>query len=98
VVEAQREVVGYMTATLEYSTWEAQVYVHMDCLYLREPFRGRGLGRGMIQVLRAFAAERNCRLIQWQTPVENADGIAFYERIGARSKAKRRYFLHLEQQ
>lgn len=93
VVESEEGLVGFMTATIDFATWPAEHFLHMDCLFLREAYRRQGLGRMLIDQLRRFARERRINLIQWQTPVHNTDGIQFYERIGARSKDKKRYFL-----
>jgi len=96
VVESQGSLVGFMTATIDYATWPAEFFLHMDCLYLSEAFRGQGLGRKLMYALSEFARKKNINLIQWQTPVQNDLGIRFYERIGARSKDKKRYFLDVE--
>jgi ribosomal protein S18 acetylase RimI-like enzyme len=90
-----RELAGYMTATREYATWSAGFFIHMDCIYLREPYRHLGIGRQLLRTLVDFARQQHCREIQWQTPPDNELGIAFYERIGARAKEKRRYILQL---
>lgn len=95
VVEGDGELAGYMTATLDYATWDACRFVHMDCLYLRPAYRRAGLGRRFIEELRRFATAHDCAEIQWQTPADNADAIAFYRRIGARGKAKQRFYLEV---
>ncbi|MBP2314302.1 GNAT family N-acetyltransferase [Azospirillum soli] len=84
---------GYMTAVVEFATWPAQPFVYMDCLYLREGARGRGLGRRFMATLAAFARDGGYGEIQWQTPPDNALGIGFYRRIGARPRDKVRFFL-----
>jgi ribosomal protein S18 acetylase RimI-like enzyme len=96
VVEADGGLAGFMTATVDYATWPAEFFLHMDCLYLSETFRGQGLGRKLIDRLREFAREKRIKLIQWQTPPQNDLGIRFYERIGAWSRDKKRYFLDVE--
>lgn len=94
VVESADGLAGYMTATRDYATWAADFFIHMDCLYLRAAYRGKGIGRQLIHALIGFARDRQCCEIQWQTPPDNHIGIAFYERIGARSKVKRRYVMN----
>ena len=37
-----------------------------------------------------------CSHIQWQTPEFNKRAIKFYDRIGAQSKSKMRYFLDVK--
>ena len=86
---------GYMTATLDFSTWDARHFVHMDCLYLRPEHRRAGLGWHFLSELRRFAAARGCRQIQWQTPPDNDGAIAFYTRLGAAVRPKRRFYLEL---
>jgi ribosomal protein S18 acetylase RimI-like enzyme len=84
---------GYMTAVVEFATWPARPFVYMDCLYLREHARARGLGRRFMEALVAFATEGGYGEIQWHTPPTNALGIGFYRRIGAYSRDKVRFFL-----
>lgn len=96
VVEEDGDLVGYMTATCDYATWTADFFVHMDCMYLREAYRGQGLGRRLLRALATFAEEQHCTLIQWQTPSDNSLGIAFYERMGAYAIDKKRFFFTQE--
>jgi ribosomal protein S18 acetylase RimI-like enzyme len=93
VVEAGSRLVGFMTVTVDYATWTADHFLHMDCLYLDEEFRRQGLGRKLIDELKKFGRKENISLIQWQTPAHNVEGIRFYEKIGAHCKDKKRYFL-----
>jgi GNAT superfamily N-acetyltransferase len=85
--------VGFITFSLEYSTWDARDYMHMDCLYLEPDARGHGLGMRLIDFAKACAVEQGCDLIQWQTPADNEIGKQFYSKLGASSKAKLRYYL-----
>ena len=93
VAEEKGKIVGYTTATKEFSTWDAEYFLHMDCLYLLESTRGAGLGSLLMKKLQDFAAIHACTHIQWQTPVDNLSGIRFYEKQGAVSKDKKRFYL-----
>lgn len=84
--------VGYATASLEYSTWQARDYLHMDCLYLYDDVRGQGLGKQLFEQLECLARAQGCVLIQWQTPASNLQGQRFYAKLGASSKPKLRYY------
>lgn len=90
------EAVGYATATIDFSTLDAAPFLHMDCLYVREAWRGHGIGLRLFETLRAFARSCGCAAMQWQTPAWNDDAARFYQRQGAIEKAKRRYGLPLE--
>jgi ribosomal protein S18 acetylase RimI-like enzyme len=84
---------GYMTAVVEFATWSAQRFVYMDCLYVRQDARGKGLGRALMDTLIKFGLNRGISRLEWQTPPSNALGIGFYERLGAVGSAKRRFLM-----
>ncbi|MCM2442306.1 GNAT family N-acetyltransferase [Agrobacterium vitis] len=84
---------GYMTATIDYSTWLAHHFIYLDCLFLRPSHRGHGLGRALMSVLQTFAQDKGCAAIEWQTPPTNALGLGFYRAIGARELEKVRLSL-----
>lgn len=96
VVERDNTLVGYATATLEFSTWDAAYFLHMDCLYLKTEARGQGLGENLIREVAGLAKEKNCLNVQWQTPHWNTRAMSFYKRLGAISKNKVRFFLDRE--
>ncbi len=92
IAESNNNIVGYATYMLEFSTWDASFYMHMDCLYLRPHMRGLGIGEALINKIAKEAKSQNCTLIQWQTPESNERAIKFYHRIGATSKKKLRMY------
>ncbi len=44
IVMVKNEFAGYATFTFDFSTWDARYYLHLDCIYLEEKFRGLGIG------------------------------------------------------
>jgi GNAT superfamily N-acetyltransferase len=95
VVEAERDLIGYATYMKQYSTWDAEFYIYMDCLFMTEAARGMGIGEKIVDRIKAEGARLNCEHIQWQTPDFNTRAIKFYRRIGATSKSKERFFLNI---
>ncbi len=91
VAEIQQQIVAYCAVTLEFSTWQASEYLHLDCLYTVSEWRGYRIGANMFARAVSFAREMNVSEIQWQTPDWNEDAIRFYQRLGARNSAKRRF-------
>lgn len=85
--------VGYATWTYDASTWDAREFAYLDCLYLDAEYRGHGLGRDLLRGVAAAAQQAGCAQVQWHTPEFNHGAIRFYERIGANSKPKVRFFL-----
>jgi len=58
-------------------------------------YRGKGIGRVIMDKLSVIAAEKSCVAIEWQTPAFNADGIRFYKKIGAIGNEKIRFAIKL---
>jgi len=95
VIENNTEIIGYATFMQQFSTWDATFYIYMDCLFLTEKCRGYGLGEKLINRIKVEGKKLGCSLIQWQTPDFNTRAMKFYDRIGAVSKSKERYFLKI---
>lgn len=87
---------GFATASLEYSTWQAREFLHLDCLYLRPAQRRQGWGRRFLETVSDRARTLGCRQVQWQTPPWNTSAIAFYETQGAVGLEKVRFTLQVE--
>lgn len=96
VAESEGRLCGYATATIDFSTWCAEPFMHLDCLYVREAYRGHGVGRRLLQAVVEEARWRDIRELQWQTPDWNTDADRFYRRLGAVARAKLRYTLQLQ--
>lgn len=87
---------AYATASVGFSTLAGASYLHMDCLYVREPWRGQALGARLWQTLHAFALEAGRTTMQWQTPEWNEAAARFYLSLGAVESRKRRYLYRLD--
>lgn len=92
VAEKAGKLLGYATYMYQYSTWDAEQYVYMDCLYLHDAYRSQGIGKELMLAIKETANSSGCQLIQWQTPDFNEGAIRFYQRMGAYAKAKERFF------
>jgi ribosomal protein S18 acetylase RimI-like enzyme len=95
VADVNEDVVGYATVTEEFSTWTGRTFWHMDCLYVQAHARNLGLGRELVDAIRAEARKQRVRALQWQTPAWNVDAQRFYARLGATMQAKVRFMLRV---
>ncbi len=93
VVQDGEALIGYATFSVECSTWDADHYMHMDCLFLRPRARSKGIGRSLMQAIARQALEQGVTRMQWQTPSFNVDALRFYDRLGPVKKEKFRLFL-----
>ena len=93
VVAGNVGLLGYATFSVEVSTWDADRYMHMDCLFLRPEARNKGVGRVLMRRIAQEAIAQGVWRMQWQTPSFNVDAIRFYDRLGPVKKEKFRMFL-----
>ncbi|KPH14413.1 GNAT family N-acetyltransferase [Chryseobacterium sp. ERMR1:04] len=96
IVEVSGEIIGYATYTFDFSTWDAEKFIYLDCLYLEDDFRSYGIGQALIEKIEEIGKSQNCINMQWQTPDFNVRAIKFYNRIGASGKEKIRFTLPLK--
>lgn len=96
VIESSSKLQGYFSYTFDYSTWDAQTFIYLDCLYLEPEFRGHRIGEIVFDKLREIAKDNDCVNIQWQTPIFNERAIIFYNRIGGTGKEKVRFFIDIK--
>ncbi|WP_428742426.1 N-acetyltransferase family protein [Tenacibaculum sp.] len=95
VVVSENTIVGYATYMKQFSTWNADSYIYLDCLFLTEKTRGEGLGTALMEKIKEYTKTENCTIIQWQTPCFNKKAIRFYQKIGGVSKTKERFSMNI---
>lgn len=83
--------VAYAAVTEDFSTWRAEAFLHLDCLFVRATHRSRGIGAALFRQVLAHARERGITTLEWQTPSWNAGAIRFYERLGGKHALKARF-------
>ena len=93
--DMQDQPIGYATATIDFSTWRAREFMHLDCLYVEAGHRGEGIGRSLIDAVCVAARALELDELQWQTPQWNVSAQRFYERLGAAARPKMRFTLRL---
>jgi GNAT superfamily N-acetyltransferase len=63
-----------------FSTFLGKTGIWLEDLYVREPHRGQGHARALLQHLRGLTDGR----VEWEVLEWNAPAIDFYQRLGAR--------------
>lgn len=86
LAEYKSEIIGYATFCKEYSTWDADHYLYMDCLFLQEDFRGKGTGAHLINTIIEYAKQTGMERIEWQTTGWNKSAIKCYQSLLANQK------------
>ena len=91
VVDSSGELLGYMSVIKQFSSWDMDWYLYLDCLYLNKVARGQGIGQALMEALKQYAQENQLKQIQWQTPIDNLAAIGFYQSLNAKNKQKQRF-------
>ncbi|WP_045877244.1 GNAT family N-acetyltransferase [Pseudofrankia sp. DC12] len=75
--------------------WPAAGVTHslfLKELYVSEAARRHGVGRLLMEHLRAIATEQGCSRVEWTTDTENTGAQAFYGALGTRVHASKVFY------
>lgn len=75
--------VGFAVFYPNYSTFLGRSGLHLEDLYVRPEFRGKGHGGAILRHLARLAVERGCARLEWTVLDWNEAAIDFYRRKGA---------------
>jgi len=78
--------VGFAVYFPTFSTALGRPGLHLDDLYVRRAFRGRGLGLALLRHVAGVARARGCERLEWWTLDWNEEAKRFYEHLGAKAR------------
>ena len=81
-LEDDREV-GFALFFHNFSTFLGRAGLYLEDLFVRQEYRGRGYGKGLLKQLAAIAVERGCGRLEWSCLDWNKPSIDFYLSLGA---------------
>ncbi len=84
LAEVDGEPVGFAIFFTTFSTFRGQTGLYLEDIYVREAYRGRGIGKTMLAMVAQVAVERGCGRVEWSVLNWNAPSIGFYRSLGAR--------------
>ena len=67
-----------------YSTFLAKPGIYLEDLFVKPEYRGKGIGKQLLNKLIEVAKEKNCGRIEWAVLDWNERAIKFYENLGAK--------------
>jgi GNAT superfamily N-acetyltransferase len=74
---------GYAFFFDYYSSFEGRAGLFLEDIYVRDQFRGKGIGKALLARVAAIAAQQNCFGVRWQVLDWNTPAIEFYRKLGA---------------
>jgi GNAT superfamily N-acetyltransferase len=82
IAEWDGKIAGYAIYFVHYSSFEGQG-LFLEDVYVRDGFRGKGIGKAVMAEVAAIAIERGFGAMRWEVLDWNQPAIAFYEGMGA---------------
>ena len=97
IAESEGTLVAYASATIDTSTWIAERFIHMDCLFVRASHRNQNIGAQLLRRVALEGKRLGIAQMQWQTPTWNANADRFYRRMPLSVTEKFRYQAQLDE-
>ena len=66
-----------------FSTFKGKPGIYLEDLYVRPPFRKKGIGKALLNYLIELAKVKNCGRVEWVVLDWNQSAIDFYKSLGA---------------
>ncbi|HLV02208.1 MAG TPA: GNAT family N-acetyltransferase [Acidobacteriota bacterium] len=83
LAELEGVVAGFALFFPNFSTFLGRPGIHLEDLFVREPFRGQGIGRSLLTAVAHLAVERSCGRLEWAVLDWNETAMGFYRRFNA---------------
>ena len=84
LAEFDAEAVAFALFFRNYSTWRGRPGLYLEDIFVRDEYRGRGIGGALIRRLAQIAVERDYACIEWTVLNWNTPAQSFYREYGAR--------------
>lgn len=83
IAEFENSPVGYALYFHNYSTFLGKAGIYLEDLFVKPEFRGKGIGKSLLEFIIKLAKERNCGRVEWSVLDWNEPAIEFYKNRGA---------------
>ncbi len=86
IAEWDNKPAGFAIYFYNFSTWKGKKGIYLEDLYISPEYRGKGIGKSLLQRLGKKAVEENCGRFEWVVIDWNKKAIDVYESIGAKAQ------------
>lgn len=84
LAEYDAEAAGFALFFRNYSTWRGRAGLYLEDIFVREAYRGRGVGGALMRRLIQITVERGWARMEWAVLNWNTPAQSFYREHGAR--------------
>lgn len=83
VARVRKRLAGYALYFYTYSSFIARPTLFLEDLFVREEYRGKGVGEALFVRCAAEAYSHGCGGMKWEVLTWNRKAMSFYEKLGA---------------
>ncbi len=83
IAELEGEPIGFAIWAYSFSTFTGKPTLYIDDLYVREQYRGRGIGSRLFSFIAEVACKKDCGRMDWYCMNSNVSGMKYYHNMGA---------------
>ncbi|MDR2429278.1 MAG: GNAT family N-acetyltransferase, partial [Candidatus Margulisbacteria bacterium] len=66
-----------------YSTFSGRKVIYLEDIFVKDAFRGQGIGKELLRYIARLAVEQNCDRLDWAALSWNKSAHDFYKKLGA---------------
>jgi GNAT superfamily N-acetyltransferase len=75
--------VGLAVFFFTYSTFSGRKVIYLEDVFVKEAFRGQGIGKELLRYIARLAVAQNCDRVDWAALSWNKPAQDFYQKLGA---------------
>lgn len=83
IAEEDEKPAGFALFFYNYSTFLGKRGIYLEDLFVKQEYRGKGIGKALLKHLAAKALKEGCGRLEWWVLDWNAPSIEFYKSLGA---------------
>lgn len=83
LAEHDNKIVGQALFFKNFSTFLGKPGIYLEDLFVKPEFRGKGIGKALLEKIISIAKERNYGRVEWSVLDWNESAIDFYKKMGA---------------
>lgn len=95
MIKKKEKIIGFANLMIIFSVWSHGKSLILDDLYIKEEFRGNGIGRSIMQYIEQYAKEHGFKRLQFQSEYTNTEAHKFYCKLGYTSESMNFYVKYL---
>ena len=80
--------VGFALFFYNFSTFVGRGGIHLEDLFVKPEYRGKGHGKGLLREIAKLAVEQGCGRVEWTCLDWNTPSIEFYLSLGAQQMSE----------